>query len=824
MVKNYFVTAINNLVKNKLYSTINIVGLAIGLATCIVIALYVKDESSYDKQWKNADSLYRMHYSFNVPGGDSVKFSKTPGLVRAALEAFFPEEIERSARTISMRANELVQIGDVEFEELLVYVDSAFIDMFEFEVLSGSLQTTLTDPSNIALSEAVAIRFFGSQDAVGQVLTINDLEVNKDYQVSAVYSVPGNTVLDVPMLSLLDESALSDTLSLWSIVPTPTYIQLKPGVDIKSVENRLPALIDQTVDLSQFMRVASTVSASEVILTGFQNIKTLHLDSPWDTSRAGGDLTMVLAFSIISVLVLIIGGINFIILTTAKATQRAREVAMRKVLGAKRKQLIFQFLGESFFIVMLAMALSLALVEIILPIFETLVGKELAVDYSTPTTFLYLLTLLLLVGTVGGLYPAFILSNFRPASTLKSNRSAETKGSSSLRNILVVFQFSVSIVLMIATSVIFMQLQYSTNRDPGFNKENLLVINTLGGRPELQEKVELLKQELLSLASVSSVGLSNAQPSTPYPSYQSYLLLGQSNPYTLAQSPIGYDYFQTYQIPLVAGRYYDLERDTPAPGFNSTAEAPNDSAQELLEHNIMANVSATRALGFSSAEEAVGKVLNASNVNYTIIGVVADNHIFSINALPRAEMYPLNRDFPNIVTLRFQGSTQEIVEQVNSVWTNVMGEVEISAVFVDQLLAEEFSQEQIEARMLISFSLLAMMIACLGLFGSAAFTVDRRTKEIGLRKVMGGKVKQIVQLLLWQFSKPVLLANILAWPVAVWVMVSWLESFPYHIAIWLLIPFCFAAGFIALAIAWITVASSTARVAQTNPIYALRYE
>jgi putative ABC transport system permease protein len=824
MIKNYFSTAINNLIKNKLYSAINIVGLAIGLAACIVIALYVQDESSYDKQWENSERIYRVNYSYNLPGTDTLKFAVTPLPLIPALHQYYSEEIELSTRTISFER--IVDIDNAQYEDRLVSVDRPFIDMFQLEELAGSLENTLVNPSNVALSAEVASRYFGAQDPIGEVITISTLGVSQDFNVSAVYQVPGNTVLDVPLLSLLDEASLPPSLGTWFNANLGAYFLLKPGVDIESLKLNLPDLINQNVDISVIVPDPNA-KASDVLSMDFQNIEMLHLDSPWDTTRAGGNLTVVIAFSAISVLILLIGGINFTILTTAKATQRAREVAMRKVLGARRKQLIVQFLGESFFIVLLAMILSLAVVELMLPIFESMVSKELAVDYSSPSTFLSLLALLLVVGLSGGLYPAFILSNFRPGSILKSNRSTETKGSASLRGILVIFQFSVSIILMIATSVIYTQLQYSNNRDPGFNKDNLLVINNIRPRPELRANLEPLKQELLPLANISNVGFSETQPSGQQQQYGVYTPLGGAGTnFTIARAGVGYDYFETYQIPLLAGRNYTVGRDIIEPTFDITT---NDGSPpvELAERSIMINAGAVRALGFVNPEEAIGKVLSTEttqNTNYTIIGVVADNHIFSINALPRAEMYILKPDQANVVTVRFQGSPQAIIEQVNSIWGEVMGDIEISTVFVDQLLAEEFQQEQTEAIILISFSFLAILIACLGLFGSTSFTVDRRTKEIGLRKVMGAKVKNIVTLLIWQFSKPVLVANVIAWPVAVWAMMTWLQRFPYQINAWLLAPLCLVAGLIALSIAWLTVASNTTRVARSNPINALRYE
>ena len=831
MFKNYFVTAFNNLFKHKLYSAINVVGLAIGLAACIVITLYVVEETAYDKHWQDADRIYRVNFTFDIPGGDRLTFAYTPVPLIPALAAAFPEVIENATRVFG--ANRVITYNNQEFEETLHIVDPDVTSIFQFDLVAGSFDVTFSEILNVALREDVATRIFGSEDPIGKVLTVSTQagaqSIIRDYTVTAVYRMPGKSILDIPMLGLISDAVLPPALKSWFSANAQSFLKLREGTDIVSIESFTPALIDANVDVSQVFPDAD-INASQIESMAFQNIESAYLESPFDTSRPGGNKTVVYSFAAISVLVLLIGCINFTILTTAKATQRAREVAMRKVVGAKRKQLISQFLGESYFIVVLALLLSLGLVQLGLPVFEALVNKDLALDYLAPVTLVSLLLLTVIVGLLGGLYPAFVLSGFRPGAILKANQSAETRGSMALRNILVIFQFSVSIILIIATGVIYAQLQYSSSRDPGFNKENLLVINQLGTRPELRDRFETLKQELKSLAGVSDVAMSTVQPSQQQQNYNIFTKVGEGTGagYTLAVVGVGHDYFTTYQIPFLAGREYDEDRDQTEPVFDVlTQDIGGGAAMELIERSMVINESASRDFGFANPAEAVGKLINSTttfNINYEIIGVVADNHIFSINAPPRPEVYPLNTAFTNVMTIRFQGSPERIQEQVGDTWREVMGDVEISTAIVNQLMAAEFQQEQTEVKMLISFSVLAIIIACLGLYGSASFTVDRRVKEIGLRKVMGAKVKNIVSLLLWQFSKPVLIANIIAWPLAIYFMLDWLERFSYQLPYWVLAPLCLGAAVIALAIAWITVAGNTARVARSNPIKALRYE
>ena len=829
MLKNYFTIAVNNLIKNKLYSAINIAGLAIGLAACIVIALYVRDQTSYDKQWKDHDRIYRVNYSIHPPGKEPKRLALSGLEAMPVLQEYFGDKIEQSARTFGLAAD--IHKGNAKFRSELLDVDPSFIEMFQFKVLAGSLEDTLANIRNIALSERIAKRQFGKQDPIGKVITISIGYNKTDYKVTAVYRIPGNTVLDdIPLLRLLDYTNYPPYWKTWSAQGGRTYFKLKKGIDIETLKPHIPALLDQYAPVSEFMSTPGPgLKASDVLSLDFQILENAHLDSPWDTFRAGGNKAMVMSFAGISLLVLLIGCINFTILTTAKATQRAREVAMRKVAGAKRKQLIVQFLGESTLIVLLSMILSMAIIEVMLPVFESIVGKSFSLNYASPSTFLPLLALLLIVGISGGLYPAFVLSGFRPGDTLKANQSKETRGSISLRQVLIIFQFSVSIILIISTGVIYAQMEYSMNRDTGYNRDNLLVINGLRYDVKTISKIDVLKQELLNLADISDVSVSFLQPS------QKADYMG--TPFTLPGHPettqkdityIDDDYFKTYQIPIIAGRNFSMNRDLPEPAAMPPVYGGNE-AKELHERNAVINETAVREFGFADPEDAVGKVLSRTdnNINYTIIGVVADNHLFSINAPPRAEVYLLNHFdalWINVMTVRFKGSSQKILTQVKAVWKDVTGDDEISTVLVDQLVAREFEQERTQEKILVNFSILAIFIACMGLFGSASFTVDRRTKEIGLRKVMGAKVKNIMSLLLWQFSKPVLIANIIAWPVAILIMQRWLENFSYRINILLLIPICLISGFIALMIAWATVASNTTRAAKKNPIHSLRYE
>ncbi len=824
MFKNHLTSALNNLLGDKLYSGINILGLAFGLAATILIALYVLDETSYDKQWDNADRIYRINsQTFSVGAGFSPR-SATAMPVMPAMQRFFPDVIETGTRFMTLDSE--IHVGDQLFEETATRVDPGFLDMFQLELVAGDLEAALSDPTRLALRADVAERFFGAADAssiIGRTLMSSYGGVARDYQVAAIYRFPaGNTVLDLPMLTQLDESVLPPVYGNWGALTMTSYVQLREGASPDAIAAGVQEFTDQNANLPA-VQTGPGVKPSERLSFALQDISDIHLNSSFDTSRSGGSQTVVISFTAIAVLVLLIGTINFTILTTAKATKRAKESALRKTVGASRRQLIGQFLGESCCVVLPAMLASCVLVELLLPVFEAMVGKTLQISWFAPQTLLALCGIYAVVSLLGGLYPAFVLSRFRPAATLRAARVTESAGTLNLRTLLVVFQFGVSIALIIATGVIYTQVRYATNRDPGFNRDNVMVIDNLFARAGVNAGKETLKTQLLNLQGVTAAALSSHQPtqtrgfanmSAPY------TVPGQeADPQSITTLSIDTDFFATYQTQIVAGRTFSPELDQPAEIF------PQQHGAGPMPTKIILNASAVRLLGFASPEAAVNSAVRfGGSSDMTIIGVVADTNFYTINALPRAEVYSFSPGFTDVLSLRFEGDPQALLREVTGIWNAVMGDAELSSSFVAQNMQAEFTQERVEAQLLISFSLLAIIIACLGLYGSAAFTVDRRTKEIGIRKVMGAEVLEIVRLLLWQFSKPVLLANIIAWPVALWAMLTWLQRFPYQIDALILIPLCVIAGFIALSIAWITVGSTTARVAQRNPLLALRYE
>jgi putative ABC transport system permease protein len=829
MFKNYIVTTINNLLKHKLFSLINIVGLAIGLASCLTIALYVHNETSYDKHWSKAERLFRIVTSRTSDEGGFTN-ARNPVRLMPALRQYFDEEIEAAVRMQPYTRE--VQFGDGLVQTRIMEVDSAEVTaIFDFEVLAGNLETTLQQPNAIALSAELAQQFFGRIDAIDEILSlrISENEV-RDLRVGAVYRLPaGNSILregllQLPAMIAMDLASKPDS---WVALNTFNYVLLAPGVNGADLNARIPAFVDQYVDLADFSATAAGALPSGMIAFTFQQLAGSYLNSAFDSYGERGNKVVVLAFSAIALLVLAIGCINFIILSTAKAVQRAREVAIRKTMGASRSELMLQYLGESLFIVTPAMLLALMLVELLLPLFEGIIGKTLDTSFSTPAAVMVMLALTVSVALAGGFYPALVLSHYRPSATLTANRSTESTASVRLRNVLVTFQFSVMIALMAGTFVIYAQVEYAVNRSPGFNTGNLLFVDGVFRRDANEQN--LLVQRIAGLPQVSAASLSGYRPleSTGNSSMSSVFSVGGVESPSLATTSVGLGFFRTYQIPLIAGRDFSADRDQPSPIF------ARDFRDGISQSSVIVNEAAVHSLGFSSAEDAIGQQIstttgfNSATHRFTIVGVAADTQFDSPRSESRPQVYLLSREqgyLIDAIAVRFEGDPAPMLARIEDLWQSVVGDIPLRANFMEQVLALEFARERSEARLLLSFALLAITIACLGLFGSASFNVERRTKEIGIRKVMGAEVREIVRLLLWQFSRPVLLANLIAWPIAFWSMANWLERFAYRIDTLILVPLCVAAGLVALCIACVTVGGTAAKAASTRPILALRYE
>lgn len=826
LLTNYLTSAWRNIFKHPLFSAINILGLAIGLASCILIALFVRDELSYDNFWSNADNIYRTHLTFSVPGRDPMEIAMAPGPVIHALKKDFPQVIHASRLS---EEEPTVIIGDKYFVDDITLVDPDFANIFDLNVISGDLTSAFDGYSSIVLSETLAGKYFGTTQVVGQTLTIDFDIFKRDYTVAAVIKdMNKNSQVIADALVIIDEPAWKDQpymFDAWFSTNSQLYFTISETSDIADINDNLATFVDRNFPKLPFGD--EETKTSDMVIASTMSIKDLHLKSNRDGEyQESGNQNTVMIFATVAVLILVIAAINFMNLSTARASQRAKEVSLRKVMGASRKDLIIQFLGESVLLTILGLLIALAIVELALPAYNEILGKSLMIGYGSPD-ILSIILLALLVGILGGAYPAFILSHFRPVETLKANKSAETSASVKLRYVLVVMQFSVSITLFVSTAVVYGQMLYAQKMDLGYNKDNVLAIKEIS-RDVVLEKLHLLVDEIGRMPGVSSVSWSDFMPGN---SNQNNTIIHTEGQTTedgalIGKRTVGFDYFKTFDVPIIAGREYSEARG------DRDVSTDDLRAGENYTGSLMINESAIGRLGLGSTEEAIGKVIYVGagqpeenlTATYEIIGIVPDIHFDSLKSTIRPEVYGIEKDYGRVISARFSGDPDILVENVRTLWEQQIPSIPFEYDFIEDAIAKQYSAEQGQATMFAAFSGLAIFIACLGLYGLASFTADRRTKEIGIRKVMGASVFDVVKLLVWQFSKPVIIANLIAWPISFYAMNIWLESFVYRIEVFFIIGFCLLAGITALIIAWGTVASNSMRVARANPIKALRYE
>lgn len=829
MLRSYLTVALRNLLSHKLHALINIGGLAVGLAACLLILLFVRDELSYEKWLPRSDRIAAIEATFYIPGREPISFAATPGPMKPALEKHFSTDIVRAARMY--RDEEPVRVGDRQFLGELAYVDPGFFEIFDLPVVAGNREAALANNASILLSQREARKYFGDAPAVGNTLTVGGKKV---FTVAGVFrDIPRNShLVDLKMIALFDVERYKDTPSIaeeWTSVNTRTYVLLRDAGARARIEAGMPDFLDRnvTLDIPGFTEKPHTLMRFNL-----KPIRDIHLHADKQGYTKTGSYNAVLAFSGIALLILIIACINFVNLATARAMTRAREVAMRKVVGATRGQLVRQHLGEAVLTALIALVVAIALVELTLAPFNSFLHKDLRLDLvGDPTLLLVIGGLILAVGLIGGLYPAFYLSRFRPASVLKANQ-ASAHGSSRLRTGLVVFQFAISIALIICTATIYAQTVYARTLDLGFDREHRMTLSGIGDLPTRASALTL-KRELLALPGVRGVALSSDTP--PLQSNNNTLLYPAASSVTdeklvIETQRVDPDFFTVYNIGAVAGRLFSADHPSDyAPPLGDKSPEPRQS--------VVVNLAFVAKVGGQRPEDVIGRVFWEINddekpkIQTTVVGVVPDLYLRSVRTAVTPMMYyavPPDHGFLSRATIHVApGRMRETVQAVEGVWSRLAPGVPIRTGFVDEALAAQYDADEQRGQIFAAFAAFAVLIACLGLFGLASFSAGRRTKEIGMRKVMGASVLDIVRLLVWQFSRPVLIANLIAWPISFYVMRRWLGGFRYAISLTdpaVLLGIFGGAALLALVIAWLTTAGHAYRVARANPGRALRVE
>ncbi len=824
MLRNYITIALRNLAKNKIYSLINVLGLALGISACILMLMFVRDELSFDQSFSNTEDVYRIQTTFTPKGRPELPLATAPVPVIAALENKF-EFIDGSTWLLGMSHN--IHSEKATRRVFTTFASPSLFDLFDFPMKTGDGKEILGQSRNAIISKKFADVFFGEDDPIGKVFTIGE-DKSVQVKVAGVLRDPlPNTHIRTSVL--ISQSTLYEMsedwegqLSSWSNPISYAYIRLKPGTDPAPIAPELQKLVNQNAE--PFRRLHTTIPTSEWNKMELMSVRDIYLrGGRWEEMRPTGDITMVYTFSALSILVLIIACINFTNLTVARASDRGREIGIRKISGAEKHQLVIQVLGENIFLSIFALALALGFVELILPTYNSIIGKQLVLNYVRDWPFVGGLFLLAVgLGFVGGLYPAFFLSSFKPISVLKG-RLAGVDERLVLRSALVVVQFAISIGLIIATIIVFLQMGYARSVQLGLGDQKILTLQNVGEYNQGGVTPEFSKK-IANLEGVIDVAASDSAPPDPSSgfAYVDRIIDGKRKSAFLNISYIGENFFNFYGIKIKTGRSLDpnIEKDHfPEP----------DKVHPETFGRVIVNEKAIKKLGFVNTDDAIGQTFRLGikdpsfQIHLTIVGVIPDTNFGSVRARVEPAMFLLKNDLIKTLSIKLDDTNIEhTVKSIKKLWHKEFPKKNLNMHFIDESFNEIYEQEYIRGQLFAGFSLLGILIASLGLFGLSAVNAERRTLEIGLRKVMGASVGDIVRLLMWQFSRPVLLANLLAWPITYFAIKEWLDSFVYHIEPH---PLAFvSAGLVTLLVALTTVSVHASRVARSRPAKALRYE
>ena len=831
MWRSYLQLGWRALRRDPLFTAINLFGLSVGLAACLLIILFIRYESSFDDWLPDADRLYQVQRIATSGTESGRSYGQNSFVAASALPPQFPE-IEAATAILEVsgvfrRDGQPFDLGDV------YAADANVLDVLRLPLVAGDARTALADVDTMVLTETAARRLFGRTDVVGRSVPRIGSSGDRMIRVTGVLrDLPSNSHLRINALyriNLAARTSGNEVFTEWNWVASFVYARLRPGADPAAIERRMVPALRRLVPTNLRDQSARDGLGFTQRLMNVRAINTAGLEG--GTMRPGTPVKTLVTFGIVAAFLLVVACVNFTNLATARASRRAREVALRKTLGATRGQLVFQFLLEAAVIVGLAGMLALALAELALPLLNGLIDGGLEIRYLGADGILVpLAAVLLVVGLIGGTYPAFFLSRYRPAVVLKANQSgAEAPGTGRLRLALVVMQFAVSIALIICTAIVYAQTLYARSADPGYRVPGLLYVpypEMIGERPQ----VEAFMRRLEAVPGVQAVARAGVTPNSDSTSTTNFRAPGAPESVVLQIVPIDGDTFETLGMRLLAGRNitHEREADVGAPMYNSDPERVQLVRERGL--NVVVDQSAARLLGFADPQAAVGRQIGREDSEsgegsapYTIVGVVNDARFESARFETFPKIYYVAPTSHIALAVRFDpAQAASVMAAAQGLWKSAVTTDPFTGFFADDRIAEMYDGDERRARMFAIFALFAILISCLGLFALAAFTAERRTKEIGIRKVLGARVRDIVRLLVWQFTRPVLVANLIAWPVAWWAMRNWLNEFESRIDI-TPTPFV-AAGLLALVIAAATIVGHAVRVARANPIHALRYE
>ncbi len=824
MLQHYLRMALRGFVRHKLYSFINIAGLSVALACAILILLFVRDQFSYDAFIPGAQNIYRLAMTIHLPGSPPVPSATCPFPVLTAVG----EKIPQVKAVVHVVAEKMtVMVGDRQGHETVTVVDPNFFQVLRVPLLRGDPAQVLRQPESIVISASMARKYFGDADPLGRILRVSGKLIDfcaphdtscQGYGVTHPLTVTGvmrdlphdtQLIADfvVPNTSQADEVTRVEKDTFWSAsLGAYGYVVLAPGARPSAVLASLNPILDASVDYKDLGMQVRGSQAQSYRLIPFRDV---HLDSDkYGGMTPGGNRATVYGFGVVALLIVLVACCNFMNLATARATLREREIAVRKVAGAKRAQIALQILSEAVVTALVSFGVALSLAEILLPEYGRFLGEPMRLHYLADWRLLLgMAGGAVVVGLVSGIYPALVLSGFRPAAALKSAGSART-GSGLLRSVLVVSQFAVSIAVGIAATVVFRQISYAHSVYLGFNRDHVIVLHDLINlSPDARAS---LARILRAGPGIEATALSDTVPLDQWNSFYVRLRSDKvpqgANIRFLRAGP---NFAPLYGIRLLAGRLPSELQDRE----NMGPSTPLD---------VMLSATATRRLGYS-VDQAVGQTLSSVWGRWRVIGVLDDVAMDGVGALPEPSVYLPDGSQASLLSVRVRAAElPQALRFIQGAWRSIAPSVALDSYFLTDAFNEQFAADERQGTIFAVFVAVAIFIGCLGLFGLAVFTAERRIKEIGIRKVSGARTGDILRLMLWRISIPVLAANVVAWPVAYYYLRQWLEHYAYRIT--LSAAYFLAAGAVALIIAWATVYANTLRLARSNPVQALRYE
>ncbi len=798
MLKNYLKTALRNIKDQKGYSFINIVSLAIGLTCCMLILLYIRYEFSYDKYHEDARYIYR---AVREHQGSPVWSNSSEHPLAAALKEDFPEVVKAT------RVKRNDEYGVVEYnsklfnEDGIYFADQDFLEIFSFPLVSGDRRSALTEPFSVLLTQEMAEKYFGNEDPLGQILKIQEWYGDKKYgyKIKGVLkNVPRNShftfdfLVSYKTLYTLKYGG-KNSVETWSYFEPKTYIRLEPYANPADLEGKFPAFL---------RKYKGKDSASEKL--HLQSLADIHLGGNLRFElETNNDMKNIFLFSAIAFFIMLIACLNYVNLSVARSARRAVEVGMRKVVGAHKSQLVRQFLGESMVFSLLALMISVLMVDLALPAFGSLIDRNLTSSlFLDPDILFAFLGLAILIGFLSGGYPAFIISSFHPIQILKGTLRIGSKSSVFFRNSLVVVQFVVSIILIVCTFVIHNQLSYIRNRNLGFDKEQIVTVYTMDRN--LKRNSEILKKELMNNPEIVGVSASLDLPTTiRRSSTVQWNEQGEQRELELSYTFVDYDFFNLYDIGIVEGRTFS-----------------EDFSLDKVQA-VVINETAARDLGW---EEPVGRKLYAQGKEWTVIGVTKDFHYESLHREidPLVFMYHRNRQIDFFSIKVSPSNIPSTIGFIEEKWKTFSPEFPFQYAFLDERIDRIYKAEQKLGQNFNVFTLIALSIACLGLIGLASFISEQKRKEISIRKILGADFQSIIILLAREYMKCIAVAAVISWPIGYFVMSRWLQNFAYRVNIGLW-TFVLSAA-LALVIALLTVSYQSFKAAFANPADSLRYE